>query len=291
MMSLRAMAAVWGSPRPLDTMTAIVLVRLADFADDHGGGIFPSVKRVAAECRLSPRKVQYILRDLEATGLLVKVADEDPGRRRGREYRLDLSALSQSPEGCTSCRGAGRAGVQVVRPKGARRAGVGVHVVHPEPPLDPPKNHQDLSGDLFGEQTPETAKVIALPAKAKTPAKPAKPSFPEQAFAEFWNAYPSPDEEKATRAAFRAALKRGATPAGLIDAARAYAEKVAREGRERQFITRAKNFLRNDAWKDATETAATPTAGNSKPRHQSIQDAAAMVFADTPEAEAFRKAL
>ncbi|WP_434615437.1 helix-turn-helix domain-containing protein [Azospirillum sp. B2RO_4] len=288
MMSLRAMAAVWESPRPLDTMTAIVLVRLADFADDHGGGIFPSVKRVAAECRLSPRKVQYILRDLEATGLLVKVADEDPGRRRGREYRLDLGALSQSPEGCTSCRGAGRAGVQVVRPKGARRAGVGVHDVHPEPPLDPPKNHQDLSGDLFGEQTPETAKVIALPAKAKTPAK---PSFPEEAFNEFWTVYPRKTDEDGTRAAYREALKKGATQAGLIASASAYAAAVAQDSTPTRYVKKPANFLRHGAWKDTPEDQSPHAVGNSSPRRQSIQDAASRVFADTPEARAFREAL
>lgn len=286
-MSIHVMRAVWESPREIDGLTKYVLLRLADFASDDGGSVFPSLGRVAEDCRIGERTVRNAFRALEAAGILVMTAAEDAARHKPRTYRIDLEALSTPGTTCRPAPHAARHHVPQPPARGAPAPGT----TCPRTVIDPPENRQDISGDLFGEQATGGATVIVLPAKAKAPTNPAKPSFPEQAFAEFWNAYPSPDEEKATRAAFRAALKRGATPAGLIDAARAYAEKVAREGRERQFITRAKNFLRNDAWKDATETAATPTAGNSKPRRQSIQDAASRVFADTPEARAFREAL
>ena len=284
-MSIRVMRAVWESPREIDGLTKYVLLRLADFASDDGGSVFPSLGRVAEDCRIGERTVRNAFRALEAAGILVMTATEDAARHKPRTYRIDLEVLDTPG---TTCRPAPRAARHHVPQPPAPHAPV-PGTTCPLTVIDPPKNHQDISGDLFGEQGTETAKVIALPAKAAT--KPAKPAFPERAFAEFWSAYPHPTERDATRAAFRAALKRGATPAGLIDAARAYAEKVAREGRDRQFITRAKNFLRGGAWSDDPEENPAPAAGNSSPRRQSIQDAAALVFADTPEAEAFRKAL
>lgn len=133
--------------------------------------------------------------------------------------------------------------------------------------------------------------MIALPAKAKTPAKAAKPAFPEEDFVEFWTVYPRKTDEDGTRAAYCEALKKGATPAGLIASASAYAAAVASEDTPTRYIKKPANFLRHGAWKDAPEDRSPHTAGNSSPRRQSIQDAASRVFADTPEARAFREAL
>jgi len=93
-MSVKVTSMVWKSKMP--STAKIVAVRLADFADDEGGRIFPSNARVAADCGLSERAVRDAIRTLESMDLLVLVAAEQPGRHLPREYRLDLAALEKS---------------------------------------------------------------------------------------------------------------------------------------------------------------------------------------------------
>lgn len=68
----------------------LVALALADHGDDAGGNIFPSLGHIAWKCGYDKRQVRRIVRRLETTGLLVKVA-EGSGTRAA-EYRLDVSA-------------------------------------------------------------------------------------------------------------------------------------------------------------------------------------------------------
>lgn len=86
------MQLVWSANLP-STQT-LVAVRLADFADDDGGRVFPSNARVARECGLSDRSVRDTMRTLESIGVLVLVAMERPGQHLPREYRIDLDVLA-----------------------------------------------------------------------------------------------------------------------------------------------------------------------------------------------------
>lgn len=68
-------------------------VRLADFADDDGRGIFPSVDRLAVETELSVRTVQRLMGEFVEEGILVlvKKASGRPGETN--RYDFDLSRL------------------------------------------------------------------------------------------------------------------------------------------------------------------------------------------------------
>lgn len=85
------MAMVWKADLP--STAKLVLLRLADFASDDGGRIFPAVSTIAAECGLGERTVQDQLRALEARGVLCLVREAVCATRRPREYRIDLSTL------------------------------------------------------------------------------------------------------------------------------------------------------------------------------------------------------
>ncbi len=50
----------------------LVLIVLADHASDDGTGAYPSVATIAHECRMSPRNVQYALRDLAKEGSIIE---------------------------------------------------------------------------------------------------------------------------------------------------------------------------------------------------------------------------
>jgi hypothetical protein len=69
----------------------LLAVRLADFADDEGRGIYPSVARMAAETELSERTVQRILSEFVQEGILVIVrgATGRPGIANAYDFDMD----------------------------------------------------------------------------------------------------------------------------------------------------------------------------------------------------------
>ena len=129
----------------------LVLLVLADYADEDGGSCWPSVKTIARETLLSERQVQYCLRSLEKMG---EISIEKGGGRRSNRYRVLM------------------AGVQNLHPpsngRGATHFTPGVQPIAPDPPIDPPKEQLpaaaprerprnevwDALSELFGE--PET---------------------------------------------------------------------------------------------------------------------------------------
>lgn len=71
----------------------MLAVRLADFADDRGCGIWPSVATLARETDLSERTVQRLLRDFVEEGLLVVVSAASGRPGEPTRYDFDMKAL------------------------------------------------------------------------------------------------------------------------------------------------------------------------------------------------------
>ncbi|MDX1170232.1 helix-turn-helix domain-containing protein [Sinorhizobium medicae] len=88
------------------TNRKMLAVRLADFADDDGKGIWPTVGRLARETELSERTVQRILSEFVDEGLLIvrKKGGWKPGE--GTRYDFNMGALGRlqaakmAVEGC-----------------------------------------------------------------------------------------------------------------------------------------------------------------------------------------------
>lgn len=99
-----------------------IAAKLADWADDDGSSIFPSVQRIADETETSTRTVQYVLREFEEEGLLVVVEKGGKGRGSTTEYRLDLSKLAALPRTRTVSDSKGANPAPLARRKGARGA-------------------------------------------------------------------------------------------------------------------------------------------------------------------------
>lgn len=68
----------------------LVAMILADYASDDGSGIYPKLETVARRSGKAKRTVRRIVRELEATGLVVLVKAER--QHRAREYRIDVAA-------------------------------------------------------------------------------------------------------------------------------------------------------------------------------------------------------
>ncbi|EIU1681411.1 helix-turn-helix domain-containing protein [Pseudomonas aeruginosa] len=88
-MSIKAMNWAWEQSLP--PVPKLVLMALADNADDHGY-CWPKMKTIAAKCSTSERTVQRTIKTLLAAGLLKKDARFDAsGRQVSNGYTLALT--------------------------------------------------------------------------------------------------------------------------------------------------------------------------------------------------------
>lgn len=85
-MSREARAFVWDDESIDDPRTLLIMLSIADVADEWGWGAYPSVRRLAKDSRGGERSVQRHLRDLVAAGVL---EETEVGRRaRPTTYRI-----------------------------------------------------------------------------------------------------------------------------------------------------------------------------------------------------------
>lgn len=108
--------------------TRLVILALADYADDNGGSCWPSVRTICRDTLLSERQVQYALRSLEQMGEIT--VEQKGGGRRSTMYRIVMP------------------GVQNLHPsengRGAMDCTPEVQPVAPDPSVEPPEE-QDLA--------------------------------------------------------------------------------------------------------------------------------------------------
>jgi hypothetical protein len=88
-MSERINGALWGLM--LSREERYLALALGDHADHEGANIFPSIGLLAWKTDYTPRRVQQLMRKLQARGILVKV-ESCSGRRNVASYRIDLAA-------------------------------------------------------------------------------------------------------------------------------------------------------------------------------------------------------
>lgn len=92
-MSIKLMSQVWESDLPSEQK--YTLLALADYANDDGENVYPSVGTLARKTSLSPRTVQRHLRALEADGLIE--AHAEARQHRPTTYRIRGDRLSPLP--------------------------------------------------------------------------------------------------------------------------------------------------------------------------------------------------
>lgn len=96
-MSIRALSAVLDR-YPRGGSEKLVLVTLADWCDDQGGNLYPSIQAVADKACVSRSQAQRILHALIADGMLAVVGNEAGGAPGStRRYRLNVEAIERMP--------------------------------------------------------------------------------------------------------------------------------------------------------------------------------------------------
>jgi hypothetical protein len=151
-MSIRIMSRIWDEGN-LPSNEMFVLLALADFADDAGGNIYPSIDRLAWKCNLKRRQTQVIVKSLRDKGILKVVRSAT--RHSPHEYRIICEAIpAKEPwkSGVQDSTPLGTSGVQSTTSRGAVSGSSGVQSGAPNPSM----NHQEPSikekkNDFVGE--------------------------------------------------------------------------------------------------------------------------------------------
>lgn len=144
-MSVRMMAKVWNLdlPQPLK----LLALAMADWADDQGQGIYPSVAYVAWKVGASERTIQRQLRKLESLGLLQVESTRGHRSPTGQWTRL----WSIHPERGVRLSPLVREGVTPEDPRGDTRRAKGRHSSVTLSVSDPLENRADFEN---GEPNP-----------------------------------------------------------------------------------------------------------------------------------------
>jgi len=230
-MSLSAM--VWAlktAPVP-DPISHLVLIGLADHANDDGTAARPSIGKLAEYARCSPRSVQNKLRTLEELGLIVKgdqrAVEHLRADRRPTVYNLDIYGVNLVR--------AANNGVHEKCLRGAHCDGTG---------CTPVPDGVNVCAD----------RTVLEPSLNR----PSEPSVLNAAdFEDFWAVYPRKTAKTSALTAWKKATKKTAA-ADIIAGARRYAEDPNREAK---FTAYPATWLNGGRWEDE----ALP-AGASGPR-------------------------
>lgn len=215
------MTWVWEHSRS-EGSVRLVLLFIADSADDDGDNAWPSVERIAKRCNVSERTVQYAIRRLIEMGELdvaVQAGGTDTMRPDRRPNRYRLLAYANGVQELHPAAGRGATG----RATGCNLTSNGVQPVAP----NPSKTHPDPSTDAHQS--------------VRTPA----------GFAAFWEDYPRKVDKKRAEKAWRARMRAGVSSDDLLTALRGFIAHHKRAGTSVEFIMYPATFLGPDErWRD-----------------------------------------
>jgi hypothetical protein len=217
---LREVARDGREPHRLTRTEKQILILLADMADEKRGmTCWPSVATLAADASLSDRSVQRTLGKLVALGVIAG------DRRGGRGLSTTFTLIMDRPE-----------------------------TVTPASPNQPAERVTFTPERVTSEPervtfTPERV-TPASPDPHRTTREPQEPllSAPEAGDrfeTEFWPAYPRKTGKADARNAWRAALKAGFAPAGIVEAVRRYPWNP-----DPRFVMEAGRWIRERRWED-----------------------------------------
>lgn len=88
-MSIKLMTMVWEIPMPTHAQK-LILLKLADWAADDGGSVFPSRNTIADRCDVSVSTVKRTMGALRACGVIHMVREGGDGPKDTNEWRLSV---------------------------------------------------------------------------------------------------------------------------------------------------------------------------------------------------------
>lgn len=220
-MSIKVMSMVFDR-YPNGGGEMLLALSLADFAEDDGTRVFPSIKQLAEKTRQSERTVQYQLRKMEQSGWLILVNSGNGGRNQRREYVINpdwIKGADFAPVQSTTEKGA-TDGIKGCKPQQERVQPIAPAYTRHRPIKDPSINHQGASAPVDDD------------------------------FEHAWKLYPKRsggNSKAAARKAWQARLKAGVSADDMIDGVERYAAYCNATGRTgTQYVRQAATFFGPD---------------------------------------------
>jgi len=243
-----------------------LLDRLCRIPGDRFGKMWPSAATIAEEVGSQVRSARRSLKRLAAAGYIRQVSMGGGRSASGMAvtaiYALgDVGQLDRNPKESADCTvtletavtAESSLTVTVESSNGDPGVLCAMTLEAPNPiKINNEKNPEESSASTActggGSAAPISMMFTTDPAKVK--ATPRWSKADEATFQDFYRAFPLQEAEDATRKAYRAALKRGASAGDLLTGARQFADQMAVDGREAKYITRPENWLAGGCWKD-----------------------------------------
>jgi hypothetical protein len=239
-MSIEVSTAVWKSA--LQDTELLVMLALADWADDDGGNIFPSKARIAWKVGASERTVQRVLADFRDRGYVVTLREAT--RHQPPMYRIMVDRLPKKDP--FQARGDNLAPLNSVSPG------------EPDLPLGEP--NEASRGDTAMAPNPSDSIRQRNPLDQPSDSPPPPSGGQGDAFGRFWKIYPRKVGKLQAEKAFRRALKL-APAEELIAAAERDAAGWAATGKDPRYIPHPTTWLNGGRWNDEQEQGQFQGAG------------------------------
>lgn len=232
-MSLKIMTAVWAST--LAGPEKLVALALADWADDEGGSIRPSIATVARKTSSSESQARRTIRKLEAGGILSIEANPNGGAPGvTRHYRMHADRLPTTSTDAT--------------PRMDATPSVSAT---PRTDATPRMDARDGSHGCAETGGMDATLSVIEPSRTTTTAR-------EFGFERFWNAYPTGGNRRQARMKCLDVWKRKRC-ADQVEAIVAHVEAMKRtttwrDGYEPASLT----YLNQERWRDGLPAASSP---------------------------------
>ena len=259
-MSIRCVGWALNEAPVTEPVQVLVLVAMAERANDDGTSTYQSRATIAQKARISVRTVQRILAQLEEMGLIVRgdqeLVSHFPANRRPVVYDIAVSktwGVNLSPQDSD---------VPPVSPQDdpdvsqvSPQQGSDVSQVSPQ---------REARGDIddtlgvtrMAHNTSSNSSYITTPSSSVStspePDLSALRAIAVTKFEEFWNAYPKQEGKQRAKGPYWAALQAGVDPDLITEKAKGYA--LAVKGKEREFIKLPVNWLGEERWTDTYPT-------------------------------------
>lgn len=241
-MSVCAISAVWKS-YPHGGSELLVALALADWSDDDGRSLHPSMKAIARKTRLSVKQARRLVHDIIAAGFLEVVghhAGGNPGEPR--HYRLRLDRIAATP------------------PVGGSRT----TPAHGRTPADgtPPMEGRDPSHRCPSTPPAGGSLTVIEPSRTVSAMRMRKPDAQalDASFDRFWSAYPKKSDKKRARKAWDKLNPSDELATSIVARVTASAASPDWLKDGGQFIPLPSTYINGRRWEDEIKVATNPPA-------------------------------
>lgn len=226
----------------------LVLIAIADEADDDGANAYPSIDRIARRARVNKRTTMRALERLEATGELVVLRPEVTGRGHHNRYAV---VMGRPIDEVAALVGGSRKGDTLASPKKGAEGRASARIGAPKGAPDPQTpRHTDPA-----EQNPPRAASLELVVD-EVPAV--------DMFEAFWLAYPRKVAKPEARKAWSSVVDGKVDPVLVLDGLARWLP-YWRSRADDRFVPHPSTWLRQERWNDSPPSAGRPETGQRAP--------------------------